>query len=366
MKSYSVVIIGAGQSGLTMGVKLKSAGIDYLILGKEQRLGDVWRQRYDSLQLFTPRWLSRLPGHPADTRNPNGYADKDEIADDLEAYATTHQLNVQLSTEVTALRRTDEGFLLDTNRGAFTTARVVIATGPFQNPSIPDFATVLSPDVFQVHTAHYKNKEQLRNGNVLIVGGGNSGAQIAVELAKHHVVHLSTTKTIAFVPQEILEKSIFWWFKKLGVYKAHIGTRIGQRLSQRGDPVIGKALKACIDSGEVRMHSRAISAAGNRVLFEGGESLKVYNVIWATGFTSDYGWVQVPGVLDEQGRPDHKRGVCKTAGTYFLGLPWQHNRGSALIGGVAADAEYLLQQMLETGIDEQNVEQVDYIRYSPE
>lgn len=344
---YPVIVIGAGQAGLAMGYKLKSAGIDYIILGKEQRLGDVWRQRYDSLLLFTPRWMSRLPGYAAGSCSDlNGYADKNEIADDLEAYGVDHQLNVRLDTEVKTLKRNSGEFTLETNQGSFSAARVVVATGPFQNPSVPDFSDHFSSDVFQVHTARYKNHEQLREGKVLIVGCGNSGAQIAEELAGHREVHVSTSRPIKCLPQEVLGKSIFWWFHKLGVYKASINSRIGKSLSQRGDPVIGKGLKTCIESGKVTLHPRAIMAGKDYVLFEDGDSLKVDNVIWATGFGSDYGWLQVPDVLDPQGRPRHMRGVCKARGVYFLGLPWQHNRGSALIGGVAADAEYLLQNIL--------------------
>ncbi len=345
--SFDVIIIGAGQSGLAMGYKLKSAGIDYVLLGKEQRLGDVWRQRYDSLLLFTPRWMSRLPGYTTGSCSDlDGYADRNEIADDLEAYAAEHQLNVQLDTEVKVLKRNTDEFVLETNQGNFSATRVIVATGPFQNPSVPDFADHLSPDVFHVHTARYKNRKQLREGRVLIIGCGNSGAQIAEELAGHCEVHVSASQPIKCLPREFLGKSIFWWFHKLGVYKASINTRIGKRLSQRGDPIIGKGLKACIDSGKVTLHPRAIMAGKDYVIFDDGESLKVDNVIWATGFDADYGWLQVPDVLDQQGRPSHMRGVCKARGVYFLGLPWQHNRASALIGGVAADAEYLLQNIL--------------------
>lgn len=344
---YPVVVLGAGQAGLAMGYYLKSAGIAYVIIGKETRIGDVWRNRYDSLVLFTPRWMSHLPGYVEHGKtNPDGYADKDEVADELAAYAADHQLNVQLNTTVSGITRTGEGYNVETNQGKLAASCVVIATGPFQQPYVPDFAQGLSPEVYQAHTANYKNREQLREGNVLIVGSGNSGAQIAVELAKTHQVHVSAGKAIQFAPQTILGKSLFWWFKKIGLYKMNLDTRIGRRLSKRGDPVIGTALKDLMRSGAVALHPRTLEASGDRVTFVDRTQLGISNVIWATGYTKDYGWLQgIPQALDDQGNPSHIRGISKADGVYFLGLPWQYYRGSSLIGGVAADAKYLLQDI---------------------
>jgi putative flavoprotein involved in K+ transport len=346
---YRVVIIGASQAGLAMGYYLKRAGISYLILGKEQRIGDVWRNRYDSLVLFTPRWFSHLPGTiKQGNLNLNGYADKDEIADELEEYAADQQLNSQLDTEVTKLTKVKGEFLIATNKGNFIASNVVIATGPFQQPLIPDYASRLSSaEVFQVHTSSYKNSDQLKEGNVLIVGCGNSGAQIATELAAHRKVYVSTSRAVTFVPREIMGKSIFWWFKKGGLYKFHKDTKLGRKLSRRGDPIIGVELKALIKNNEVAICPRTVQASHDQVTFHNGTNLKVSNVIWATGFTSDYSWISMPGVINEYGKPVHSRGVSKEKGLFFLGLPWQYNRGSALIGGVAADAAYITICILE-------------------
>ncbi len=346
--SYDVVIIGAGQAGLVMGYYLQRAGVPYVILGKEQRIGDVWRNRYDSLVLFTPRWMSQLPGNVRKpSLNPNGYAHKDEIADELEAYAGDLNLNVQLNTEVTRLTKVNEQFVVETNKGSMKVPNVVIATGPFQQANIPGFARHLSgTDVFQVHTSRYKNSIQLQAGNVLIVGCGNSGAQIAIELAEHREVHVSTGQAITFVPQEILGKSIFWWFKKLGLYRAHVNTRIGKRISRRPDPVIGTGLKTLIKNHKIMVRPRTIKADHDKVIFIDGTELQVSNIIWATGYTSDYSWLDIHGAINEYEKPVHNRGVSKEKGLFFLGLPWQYSRGSALIGGVAADAEYIIHHIV--------------------
>src|SRR5690606_31765776 len=164
-REYPVIVIGASQAGLTMAWQLKQAGMDYLVLGKEARLGDSWRNRYDSLVLFTPRWMSALPGQSVDSQlDPEGYADKNEIAANLERYAAEHQLRVQLGTEVTALRQESGAYRIETNRGDFKAARVVVATGAFQRASVPAFASQLSSSVVQLHTADYRNAGQLRDG----------------------------------------------------------------------------------------------------------------------------------------------------------------------------------------------------------
>ncbi|CAH1216255.1 putative oxidoreductase CzcO [Paenibacillus plantiphilus] len=349
--SYQVVIIGASQAGLVMGYYLNRCGVSYVIVGKEERIGDVWRNRYDSLVLFTPRWINRLPGrNHLDNLDPGGYADKDEIADELERYASEHLLNVRMNTLVTKLTRETGGFVVETNKGNLTASHVVIATGPFQQPSIPDFASQLSAeDVFQVHTAHYRNADQLQDGDVLIVGCGNSGAQIAMELSRQgRAVFISGSGAMKCVPREIGGESIFWWFEKLGLYKAHIATRIGKKLSKRGDPIIGTELKSFIKRKTITVYPRAAQASHDTIIFNDGTHHKARNVIWATGYKSDYSWIDIPDAINEHEKPNHIRGVSQVNGLFFLGLPWQHNRGSALIGGVAADAEYIMNRILKS------------------
>lgn len=343
---HDVVIIGAGQAGLAMGALLQHQGIDYLIVGEEPRIGDTWRTRYDALRLFTPRWLNRLPmDNLGEQTDLAGYPGKNEVAHYLEDYAQRKQLQVALSTRVTRLSREGAGFVLETPRGRIHAGAVVIATGPFQKPSIPQFASKLAPRVTQLHTAQYRNARQLQAGRVLVVGAGNSGAQIAVELARHRDVHLSTGERLTFVPQTLLGKSIFWWFSRLGVYRAHVATSFGRRLSQRPDPIIGRELKRCLRDREVVQHPRTVDAKEGRVSFVDGSTLHIDNIIWATGYQPDYSWLEIAGALDDAGKPRHRRGVSDLAGLYFLGLPWQHSRKSALIGGVGDDARYILPVM---------------------
>lgn len=344
---HSVIVIGAGQAGLAMGALLQSAGIDYLILGQEGKIGDTWRYRYDSLVLFTPRWLNRLPLDAGPPPQLDGYPDKDEVAAYLEHYASSKQLNVMLNTRVLALHQHEGSFVLDTCNGKLMADSVVIATGPFQKPYVPDFAAKLPSDILQIHTAHYRSAQQLQPGNVVVVGAGNSGAQIAVELCDTRPVHVSAGRPLSFMPQTLFGKSIFWWFQHLGIYGAHINTAVGRRLSRRPDPVIGKALKQRLKRGQVRLLSRVVDVQDGELMLAEGGRLAASNVIWATGFRSDYSWLQVANVLDSRGKPLHHRGMTEVPGLFFLGLPWQYSRKSALIGGVGDDAAHLMTILVE-------------------
>jgi len=339
-----VLVIGAGQAGLAVGYYLQQHGISYHIIGKEKRIGDVWRNRYDSLTLFTPRAYSSLPGLKL-AGDPNGYATKDEIADYLQAYADYHTLSVQLDTEVVSLRQTGGQYAVHTNQGDILAHQVIVATGPFQKPFIPEFAQGLSDKVYQIHTAEYINPSQLQDGSVLVVGGGNSGAQIAVELCEDREVYLSVGHRMKFLPLQLGNRSIFWWFDKLGIYRASIETKRGQWVRRQSDPIFGKELKKLITNSKVKIKAKASSVEHQTFTFADGSHVEVQNVIWATGFHPDYSWVDIPGVLDRNGRPLHERGVSPMEGLYFLGLPWQYRRSSALIGGVGMDAEYLIHRI---------------------
>src|SRR5690606_694289 len=264
------------------------------------------------------------------------------IAAYLEQYASSRQLDVMLDTRVLAMYQHDGRFILNTSSGKMLADSVVIATGPFQAPRVPEFAKKLPPEVLQVHTANYRSEQQLQPGNVVIVGGGNSGAQIAVELCDDRPVSLSVSRPVSFMPQTLLGKSIFWWFRRLGIYAAHIDTAIGRRLSARPDPVIGKALKQRLDRRQVSLLPRVVDVRDGELVLAGGGRMAASNVIWATGFRSDYSWLQIPGVVGAGERPIHHRGVTGVPGLFFLGLPWQYSRKSALIGGVGDDATYLM------------------------
>lgn len=335
-----VLIIGASQAGLAAGYYLKKKNADFRIIGQEKRIGDVWRNRYDSLVLFTPRSHSSLPGLPL-TGDPNGYAAKDEIVDYLERYAAHFDLPFQLDTEVLSLAKEQGKFKIQTRTGEYLASNVIVATGPFHKPFVPKFREALASDVHQVHTSQYLNPLSLKDGTVLVVGAGNSGAQIAAELAGDREVYLSGGHKMKFLPLRLFGKSIFWWGDKLGVMKASVDGKAGRFLSRQGDPIFGYELKALIRQGKIKLKPKAESAHGHEITFQDRSKLTVQNVIWATGFRPDYGWIQIPHVLDDKGKPLHHRGVSPVRGLYFLGLPWQYRRGSALIGGVGRDAEYI-------------------------
>ncbi|KAA0549848.1 SidA/IucD/PvdA family monooxygenase [Bacillus sp. BGMRC 2118] len=349
---YDVVIIGAGQAGLSIGYYLKKAEVSFLLLDKSTEIGASWRSRYDSLKLFTPRSYSTLPGLQL-TGNENSYPNKDEIADYLVTYANTYTLPVQLNTVVEELTQLSDGsFTILTNNGTYLTKQVVVATGPFQAPHIPSTAANLSQEVLQLHSSEYQNSNQLIDGDVLVVGGGNSGAQIAVELSKERRVFLSVGHKMVFLPQDIGNKSIFSYFDKLGIYRASTDSFIGKWIRSKPDPIFGYELKGCLQNGKVIQKPRTTAIYNdNTIGFEDGSTLSVKNVIWSTGFRSDYSWMKMKNmknILNSTGNPIHTRGVSNVKGLYFLGLPWQSSRGSALLQGVGADAEYILNQIILT------------------
>lgn len=343
---YDCIIIGGGQAGLVMGYFLQKTKKKFLIIDKEAEIGDVWRKRYDSLTLFTPRMYSSLPGLPMEGE-PMGYPTKDEIADYLARYAKTFSLPVQLQTEVIKLSKTCESFEVHTSLGKLYAKNIVVATGPFQKPFIPSFSKNLPPNIFQVHSSEYRNPEQLKMGSVLVVGGGNSGAQIATEISAERKTYLSVSQRLKFLPLSIGKKSIFWYFDKLGLYRAAVHTKIGQYLKKQPDPIFGYELKTQLRSGKLHLKPRTTGFSEDCFIFEDGSRVKVYNVIWATGFRMDFSWINIPQIFDENGDIRHQRGITPVSGLYFLGLPWQYNRGSALLLGVGKDAEYLYQHIVQ-------------------
>lgn len=341
---YEVLVIGGGQAGLAMGYHLKQKKVKFLILDKGNSIGESWRNRYDSLTLFTPRSYSSLPGLPL-KGDEKHYPTKDEISEYLLNYVDTFALPVQLGTYITRLEKGANYFVVTTNKGELMSNNVIVATGPFQKPNVPEIARHLSKEVLQLHSSEYKNPNQLADGNTLVVGAGNSGAQIAAEISRERDVNLSVGHKMKFLPQDIGNKSIFWWFDKLGVYKANKDSKVGQFIKNRPDPIFGFELKEQIKNKNVILRPRTNSAEGTRVHFEDGSIFEARNVIWSTGFKSDYSWIHIPSVLHSNGLPIHQRGITSTKGLFFLGLPWLYCRGSALLQGVGSDAKFISEQL---------------------
>jgi putative flavoprotein involved in K+ transport len=333
-----VVVIGGGQAGLAMAWHLAQRGMRFVVLEAGPQLGHVWRDRWDSLTLFTPAQYSSLPGQPfpapADT-----YPTRDAVADYMNTYAKAFDLPVTLNARVTDLRRVQDFFEVRAGDDVYRTRQVVAATGPFQAQFTPPPARTLDPSVTQVHSAAYRNPQALPDGPVLVVGGGNSGLQIAEELAAGRQVDLSIGAQYPMLPQRLLGRDLFWWLHRLGLMRVTAQTRLGRRMRARGEFIIGTNRRRLRRAG-VRFRPRVVDVQGGTVRFADDSTLDVTTVIWATGFRPDYSWLHIPGVADG-GRITHRRGVTEVPGLYFLGLSWQHTRGSALLGFVHDDAAYL-------------------------
>jgi putative flavoprotein involved in K+ transport len=340
---YEVVVIGAGQAGLAMGYFLSRQKHRYVIVERAGSVGSAWQQRWDSLTLFTSRRYDSLPGlgFPGD---PAGYPDRDEVIDYLEEYARRFELPVRLDTDVRRLRAGESsGYVIETDRETITADQVVVATGPFQQPLVPAVASQLAPEIYQAHSVEYRRPSEVPPGTILIVGGGNTGYQIAEELSStHDRVVLAVGSRQTPLPQRVLGRDLFWWLTKSRVINKTVESRLGSRMQHR-DTLIGSSPRRLSRQGAA-LKPRVLGAQANTVRFEDGSTLNVDAVIWATGYRADYSWLDLP-VIDDESRVRHRRGLTELPGLYFLGLYWQWTRGSALIGWVKDDAAYIAKQI---------------------
>jgi putative flavoprotein involved in K+ transport len=334
---YDVAVVGAGQAGLAIGHFLARGGRRFVLLEAADAIGAAWRTRWDSLRLFTPRRRDNLPGlaFPGD---PDGYPTRDEVVAYLEQYAAAFELPVELGSRVSRLTAGAAGLRLELDGRAIEADNVVVATGPFQTPFVPAVARRLAPEVSQTHATGYRRPEDVPGDTVLVVGGGNTGYQIAAELAATHRVQLAVGSRQTPLPQRFLGRDIFWWLTTTGLFAKTVDSRLGSRIRNR-DTLIGSSPRAIKRLG-VTLRPRVVEADGRTVRFADGAELEVDAVVWATGYRPDHEWLDVP-VFDEDGRIRHRRGVTDVPGLFFLGLPWQHTRGSALLGWVQEDAEFI-------------------------
>jgi putative flavoprotein involved in K+ transport len=340
---HETVVIGGGQAGLTVGYELAKRGRPFVILDANERIGDAWRNRWDSLRLFTPAHFSRLPGLKLPAANWS-YPTKDEMADYLETYAERFELPVRTGVAVDRLSKEDGRFVVSAGDLRIEAENVIVATGACQIPAIPAFARELDPRILQIHSGEYRNPSQLQEGDVLLVGAGNSGAEISVELAGSHRCVLAGPK-VGEIPV------------RHGTLPARLGFRVFRFLMHRvvkADNPIGRKVAAAHGADPlVRTRSRDILAAGvervprvtgvegGRPVLEDGRVLDVANVVWCTGFRTDFGWIDVP-VFDEAGKPRHVRGAVDSApGLYFLGLDFLYSASSSVLPGRGRDAKYI-------------------------
>jgi putative flavoprotein involved in K+ transport len=340
---YEVVIVGAGQAGLALGYHLARRGRNFLILEREHDVAPAWRGRWDSLTLFTPRRYDSLPGleFPGD---PDGYPMRDEVLAYLQGYAAHFDLPIRFAAAARGLSREGEQFVIDLDDGRITADQVVIATGPFQEPGIPAFASGLAADVVQMHSTGYRRSSDLPAGRTLVVGGGNTGYQIAEELVASRETHLAVGRRQMPLPQRFLGRDLFWWLSKTGLIDKSVETKFGRRASQK-DTLVGSRPSRIKKHGVI-MHGRATTASGRTVTFDDGSSIDVDGVVWATGFRYDHSWIDLP-LTDASGRVKQRRGVTEIPGLYALGLHWQYTRGSALLGFVKDDAAFIADQIAD-------------------
>lgn len=342
--AYDVIIIGGGQAGLAMGFSLKQKSIPFVILDENEQSGMSWRNRYDSLRLFTPRSYSQLHGFHL-KGDPKGFPDKNEIADYLSTFIIHNELPIIYQQKVVKLTQNEKQlFLVITQKKTYKAKQIVIATGAFYTPFVPNIHDGTAS--FAIHASKYRNPSQIPNGNVLIVGAGNTSVQIAAELSKTHQVILSQSKPMKSFPQNIAGRSLFWWLETFRIGQAKPDSFVGKMLRKK-EPLIGNDYKTVQNNAKIV--GKLSEIKDGKAFFNNGISKQIQNVIWATGYRNDYSWIQIDGILNGHGKPLHALGVTNVVGLYFIGLSWQSRRSSALIYGVSDDAKYIDQKIQETG-----------------
>jgi putative flavoprotein involved in K+ transport len=349
-RTYDTIVIGAGQAGLAAGYCLKRAGVGFTLLDSADDIGTTWARRWDSLRLFTPARYNALPGmvFPGER---DSLPTKDEVAGYLKAYARRFDLPVRLRTRIASLRRSGAAYTIATTNGEALSARsVIVATGANQQPYVPAFAAALQPRIVQIHSNDYRRPSQLPAGAVLVVGAGNSGAQIALELAesRRHVV-LSGPDT-GSLPRRFLGRDIYDWLWPT-LMRPSLDTALGRRLMRgrlfAGDPLVGMSRSSLAHANLTRAGRTIGVRDGLPLLQDGSTPAEIAAVVWCTGFRPDFDWIELP-VLGLDGYPVHRRGLALDApGLAFLGLRYQYRVGSALLGGVGEDAAYVVSRTVE-------------------
>lgn len=340
-----ILVIGAGQAGLAAGYHLRRAGLSYIIVDGSNRVGDVWRNRYDSLTLFTTRQFSVLPGMQI-PGNRDGYADRDEFAEYLESYVRHFELPVKLGAHVSRLAKSADGFEAMLSNGDIISAtEVIIATGAFQVPIVPPISAELGYEVLQLTAATFRNCNQLPDGPVLVVGDGASGRDIAIESRKRQPVLLSAGKPRKLLPEHILGKSIWWWLNLVGALEAP-ATSFRGRIVRKTDAFPDRGLRdEALQKLGIRLMSRLVGAEADVVKFSDGKLAQVRTVIWAVGYRDETEWVDIEDAVHAKTGFVHSEGVSPVKGLYFLGRPWQRNRSSALIMGAGPDAASVIRKL---------------------
>jgi len=341
------VVIGGGQAGLSVGYHLARRGIPFVILESHPRIGDQWRQRWDSLRLFTPARFDGLPGMPFPA-HADAFPTKDEMAAYLEAYAARFRLSVRTGVRVERLSRAGDRFVVTVAGGERLEAdNVVVAMATFQRRRVPPFADGLDPAVVQLHSSDYRSPAQLREGGVLVVGAGNSGAEIALEVARAGHRTWMSGRDVGHIPFRIeglaarllLARLVLRFvFHRVLTVATPIGRRVRPKVLFRGGPLIRVKPRDLAAAG-VERAARVVGVRDGLPSLEGDRVLPVANVIWCTGFHPGFSWIDLP-VFGPDGEPLHERGVvAREPGLFFVGLHFLYAMSSTMIHGVGRDAE---------------------------
>lgn len=372
---HEVVVIGAGQAGISLSYFLRQLEVDHVVIEKDKPFS-AWHNRWDGFYANTPNWMNTLPGFkgrdfPGVDRN--GFATREELVDYFEGYAVEVGAPILSGQDVVETTQNEEGrWTVRTSAGReFECNNVVVCTGAMSTPRIPEFAQEIGPDITQMHSVDYRRPSDIKTRNVLVVGSGSSGVQICKELLgddRFDEVHLSTSDVLV-LPEHFLGIQIHRLLHMFGIFDIRVHSRLGRMmygtLELKGDPIRPPTPKDLSRTHGLKLHGRFLGANGDSLKFAKDETMegKDLTIIWSTGFVGEYSWIKpesAPLELDERGYPVHWRGVLdKHPGLYFVGLRYQHTVASHDIYGVGNDAEYVANKILERRSDELKAKKVD-------
>jgi putative flavoprotein involved in K+ transport len=355
---FETVIIGAGQAGLAAGYHLAKRGRPFVILDANDRIGDAWRNRWDSLRLFTPAKYDGLPGwrFPAPRWS---FPTKDEMGDYLEAYSARFDLPVRTGVKVEALSKEGDRYVIASGRSRFEADNVVVASGAHRIPRVPACASEVDPGIVQLHSSEYRASSQLRDGPVLLVGAGNSGAEIAYEVARSHPTMLSGREAGELpvrhgsVPARFVFPIVRFLGHRVLTKRTPIGRKVGPKLAFKTTPLIRVKSKDMTGAGIERV-ARVAGVRNGLPVLEDDRVLDVANVVWCTGFRQDFSWIDLP-ILGEHGQPQHDRGVVQSSpGLYFMGLLFLYAVSSDVLPGVGRDAKRIAKHIAQRDVQTQH------------
>ena len=342
------VVIGGGQAGLSVGYHLAKRGLPFVILEANGRIGDTWRRRWDSLRLFTPARFDGIPGLPFPA-DPNAFPTKDEMADYLEGYVKRFALPVRTSVQVDRLSRNGSQYLVTAGSHRYEAEHVVVAMATYQRSKVPSFAGELDPGVVQLHSSEYRNPAQLKKGPALIVGAGNSGSEIALDLTRAgHQVWMSGRNTGeipfrigGFAARHFLARLVLRFiFHRVLTTDTPVGRKARPKIISKGGPLIRVKARDLAAAGVERV-PRTVGVRNGLPVLEDGRVLEAQNVVWCTGYHPGHSWIDLP-VFDKDGEVVQNRGIAAgQPGLYFVGLHFLYAMSSTMIHGVGRDAEFI-------------------------